>query len=72
MAATPQMALRAQALDEVEALRFFAGEAIAREGENGWTLTTFEGLSLGWGKQVDGALKNHLPRGLRRNLRAQA
>ena len=31
-------------------------------------LALFEGLPLGWAKLVDGVLKNHLPKGLRRSL----
>ena len=32
---------------------------------NGWVLVCLEGLSLGWGKMVNGTLKNHYPKGLR-------
>lgn len=32
---------------------------------NGWVLVCVEGLSLGWGKMVNGTLKNHYPKGLR-------
>lgn len=46
-------------------LRFLKGESLSREGENGWTLVTVNGYSIGWGKQVDGQLKNHYPKGLR-------
>lgn len=31
----------------------------------GWTLVTVSGVSLGWGKAVDGILKNKYPKGLR-------
>lgn len=31
----------------------------------GWVPVTYKGYPLGWGKLVDGALKNHLPKGLR-------
>lgn len=33
---------------------------------SGWTLVRVDGLGLGWGKAVDGVLKNHYPKGLRR------
>ena len=33
---------------------------------SGWTLVRVDGFSLGWGKAVDGVLKNHYPKGLRR------
>ncbi len=32
---------------------------------NGWILVCLEGLSLGWGKLVNGVVKNHYPKGLR-------
>jgi len=32
----------------------------------GWTLVTVDGFPLGWGKAVQGVLKNHYPPGLRR------
>mgnify|MGYP005774755757 CR=1 FL=1 len=70
MALAPGGALRVATLCEAEARAFLAGEALAREGEPGWTLATYAGLPLGWGKQSGETLKNHLPKGLRRALRA--
>lgn len=35
--------------------------------EKGWTLVQAGGFSLGWGKCSGGQLKNHYPKGLRRN-----
>lgn len=50
---------------EVEA--YLKGQTLARpEGEKGWCLVLAEGYSLGWGKWIGGALKNHYPKGLRR------
>ncbi|MFD2370732.1 RsmB/NOP family class I SAM-dependent RNA methyltransferase [Brevibacillus sp. GCM10020057] len=51
--------------DAPDLLRYLKGEALSRDGENGWTLVTVDGFSLGWGKQADGQLKNHYPKGLR-------
>jgi NOL1/NOP2/sun family putative RNA methylase len=51
--------------DDPELIRYLKGEALSRDGENGWTLVAVDGYSLGWGKQVDGQLKNHYPKGLR-------
>jgi NOL1/NOP2/fmu family ribosome biogenesis protein len=31
----------------------------------GWTIVTVDGFPLGWGKLVQGQLKNHYPKGLR-------
>lgn len=52
-------------LTDDEAWRYLAGETIPCDGK-GWTLTTWNGLPLGWGKASGGILKNHLPKGLRR------
>jgi NOL1/NOP2/sun family putative RNA methylase len=46
-------------------LRYLRGESLYRDGSSGWTLFTVDGFSLGWGKQSDGQLKNHYPKGLR-------
>ena len=58
------------ALKSLEEMRS-RGETIALlEGEgpvSGWCLVCVEGYSLGWGKAVNGQLKNHYPKGLRWN-----
>lgn len=49
--------------------KFWHGETLdcAQDGvENGWCLVCVEGLGIGWGKVVNGVLKNHLPKGLRK------
>ncbi|MGG3885155.1 RsmF rRNA methyltransferase first C-terminal domain-containing protein [Brevibacillus panacihumi] len=51
--------------DDPEIIRYLRGEALLREGPPGWTLVTVDGYSIGWGKQADGQLKNHYPKGLR-------
>ena len=38
------------------------------DGLRGWVLVCCEGISLGWGKAVDGIIKNHYPKGLRKRL----
>lgn len=56
-------------LDEAQARRYQAGEAIPVEGdEKGYVLPVLQGLALGWGKVSDGMMKNHYPKGLRRNV----
>ena len=60
--------LREVALDNARARDYLAGEALAVEGEKGWTRVTWKDLPLGWGKLSDGTLKNHLPKGLRRSV----
>lgn len=49
-----------------EAVKYLHGESISGGGEQkGWTLVCVDGLSLGWGKAVNGVVKNHYPKGLR-------
>lgn len=46
--------------------RFLAGETVACPTEySGWCAATALGHPVGWGKAVDGVLKNHIPKGLR-------
>ncbi len=53
------------AADAPDVLRYLRGESLTRPGIDGWTLVTVDSHPLGWGKQVDGQLKNHYPKGLR-------
>lgn len=56
-----------QTLELEEPERFLRGETVKCDGWKGWTLVTVHGCSLGWGKASQGVLKNHYPKGLRRN-----
>lgn len=51
-------------LSNEQALKYLAGETIPGD-PRGWTLCTWQGLSLGWGKGSDGVIRNHYPKGLR-------
>ena len=42
---------------------YLRGETIPSDGASGWTLVSVDGWPLGWGKRVQGILKNHYPRG---------
>jgi NOL1/NOP2/sun family putative RNA methylase len=42
---------------------YLRGESLEIPGQPGWTLVTVDGWPLGWGKWVQGTLKNHFPRG---------
>jgi NOL1/NOP2/fmu family ribosome biogenesis protein len=42
---------------------YLSGETIPSDGAPGWTLVSVDGWPLGWGKRVQGMLKNHYPRG---------
>lgn len=48
-------------------LSYLQGQTFAREGEKGWYLIDVDGYSLGWGKLAGGIMKNHYPKGLRKN-----
>lgn len=52
--------------------RYLAGEdlAIDRHRANGWVLVQVDNWGIGWGKVVNGRLKNHYPKGLRLPFRA--
>lgn len=50
--------------DEIR--EYLAGETLKFEGAaRGWHLVMVDGYSTGWGKAVDGLLKNHYPKELR-------
>jgi NOL1/NOP2/sun family putative RNA methylase len=49
-----------------EAYAYMKGEPIPYQGSlKGWVLMCWQGYPLGWGKASGGAVKNHLPKGLR-------
>ena len=52
------------ALDGQEGRRYLAGEGLPGEAR-GWTILTWRGLALGWGKGSEGRIRNHYPKGLR-------
>ena len=68
MALRPQEAARCAHLTQEQALAYQAGEALdLGDGlQSGYTLICCEGVSLGFGKQAAGVMKNHYPKGLRR------
>lgn len=66
MAMKAEDANRVFDMDEATAARFMEGEEISADTEKGWTLMTYKNMPLGWGKASGDAIKNHLPKGLRR------
>ena len=53
---------------DVRVEKYLRGETLEIENvENGWCLVCVEGYPLGLGKAVSGTVKNHLPKGLRKN-----
>jgi NOL1/NOP2/sun family putative RNA methylase len=56
-------------LSDTRVHAFFKGEALQmEEGHKGWTLVCVDGFSAGWGKSAGCQLKNHYPKGLRRDI----
>jgi len=52
--------------DSNEIRAYLRGESIETGQSRGWVLVSVEGVSLGWGKESNGILKNKYPKGLRR------
>ena len=53
-------------LESLTLMRFLAGETVACDPTlSGWRPATASGYPIGWGKAVEGTLKNHIPKGLR-------
>ncbi len=53
-------------VDDPRVEGYLRGEQIEGELPNGWCLVSVEGYSLGLGKAVNGEIKNHYPKGLRK------
>ncbi|UJF31564.1 RsmB/NOP family class I SAM-dependent RNA methyltransferase [Paenibacillus hexagrammi] len=53
--------------DSAEAHAYLRGETLFTDrSTQGWAIVIVDGLALGWGKESEGQLKNHYPKGLRR------
>ena len=46
--------------------KYLRGESIDGEVDNGWCIVCVDGYPLGLGKAVNGTVKNHFPKGLRK------
>ena len=53
--------------ESAEIKGYLNGMTLNAEGAKGWYLVTAEGCSIGWGKLAGNILKNHYPKGLRKN-----
>ena len=49
-----------------DAEKYLRGETVISDIENGWCVVSYKGYILGLGKAVNGTVKNHLPKGLRK------
>ncbi|MDE5897369.1 MAG: RsmF rRNA methyltransferase first C-terminal domain-containing protein [Clostridia bacterium] len=54
-------------LPREEAERYLRGETLESDAENGWCVVGIGNYPLGLGKVVNGTLKNHYPKGLRKH-----
>ena len=52
--------------DSMEIQKYLSGETLQYNTDNGWGVITVDGYPLGGFKAVDGQLKNHYPKGLRK------
>lgn len=52
-------------VDSSETISYLKGETLNVNGERGWTGVMVNGFPVGWGKQLEGVLKNHYPKGWR-------
>lgn len=52
-------------LDEEECRRYFKGETFRTGKDRGWLAIQCQGMTVGWGKEVKGTVKNFYPKGLR-------
>ncbi len=49
-----------------EVIRYLKGETLMLSGEKGWRVVGVGGYPIGWGKQIDGILKNGYPKAWRK------
>lgn len=56
------------AVDHAGAVSYLHGDTIPCEDQKGWYLVTYDGFALGFGKASGSMMKNHYPKGLRKNL----
>lgn len=71
MALRPEDALQVRDVtgSSREAAAYLRGESLPCEPAlKGWVLVCVDGCSMGWGKASNGMLKNHYPKGLRRDV----
>ncbi|MCR5337027.1 MAG: RsmB/NOP family class I SAM-dependent RNA methyltransferase [Lachnospiraceae bacterium] len=47
---------------------YFTGNTLPAADQKGWTLVCIAGIGIGWGKSSGGIIKNHYPKGLRKQL----
>lgn len=54
-------------VDKIDLQKYIHGDILCRENiENGWYIISYENIPIGWGKNVNGTIKNYYPKGLRK------
>lgn len=56
-------------LKDDEIYNYINGQTFECSGDKGWYMISVDGYSIGWGKLAGGVMKNHYPKGLRKNIR---
>ena len=69
LAISPKEATHVWNLSSEEATinAYLNGQTFSAEWEKGWYLICVDGFGIGWGKLAGGIMKNHYPKGLRKN-----
>jgi 16S rRNA C967 or C1407 C5-methylase (RsmB/RsmF family)/NOL1/NOP2/fmu family ribosome biogenesis protein len=70
LAMRPEEAAKTVDITLEEAADYILGMTLncGQDDMRGWVLVCCEGISLGWGKAVGNVIKNHYPKGLRKQL----
>ena len=59
---------KSYSIDLPSAITYLHGDTLPCGSEKGWHVILFDDFPLGWGKASDGMMKNHYPKGLRKNF----
>ena len=68
MAADPGKIRSFEVKDMNDALAYLRGETLRADAPRGYLAVTFAGYTMGWGKSDGRMIKNHYPKGLRKNI----
>ncbi len=68
LALRPEETIRKREIAKAEAESYIRGESLSGGEEKGWVLLIYEGYPVGFGKAANGQIKNHYPKGLRKEL----
>ncbi|MBQ7780245.1 MAG: RsmB/NOP family class I SAM-dependent RNA methyltransferase [Clostridia bacterium] len=66
LALDPSKAKKTFSIDLDPAISYLRGEVIPCGDEKGWYVIKYDGFPLGWGKASSSMMKNHYPKGLRK------